>query len=661
MSADAELQACAALMNVARYADAARRAELAVAQYGTSGGLWHLLGAARLACGASESACAALERAVALVPRNAAALDLLGVARQRCGDYAAAADAFSRSLGYRPGAAGTWANAAANACARRRFEEALEYAQRALEIDPALGPAMMACGTALSELGRHDEASSMLERACARMAGSPDAEAACGMALRRAGRRLAGIERLEACVRAHPGHVESLSLLAAACQSDGDVARAIPHYQALLELTPDDLLVWNAYLFTLLYADWSPQAVAAAHRAFGEHIERPWRPRWIGWSCEPDPERRLRVGMVSGDLREHAAAYYLELLWAAFDRKAFELLVYRTSHHDDACSRRLRGLVDAWADVDELSDDAFEARIRADRIDILIDLSGHTDFNRLGVFARKPAPLQVSCVGYPNTTGLSAIDYRPVPWMASGVPVDAAAFSETLIRLSGGEQRFTPPRELPPVVPPPVLSQGRISFGSFNRPDKLYPRSVALWSAVLRKVPDARMVIGGVREDEVRDRIVGMFADGGIEASRLVFMPRMSLAEYFSAHAEVDILLDAQPYSGGATTDHALWMGVPTVTLTGAHFQQRSTEFRLRAIDLDAWVADSEAAFVDKAVAFAQDRTALAELRAGLRERLQARHDRLASSRDLGDALRIAWRRWCAGLPAAEIVMETLG
>jgi predicted O-linked N-acetylglucosamine transferase (SPINDLY family) len=294
--------------------------------------------------------------------------------------------------------------------------------------------------------------------------------------------------------------------------------------------------------------------------------------------------------------------------------------------------------------------------IRNDRIDILFDLSGHTARNRLGVFARKPAPLQVSWIGYPGTTGLSSMDYRFVDAVVAPPGRFDDQFTEQLAYLPCMSV-FDRPDDLPDVAPAPLPARGHPTFGSFNRINKLGERTVALWSKVMHRVADARLLVGALPDVAMQDEFRRRFAAHGVDPARLEFRPRLALRDYLDLHGEVDLLLDTLPFSSGTTANFALWMGVPTLTFAGDSIAQRLGATRMAAAGLDAFVAESERDYVDLAAAWAQRSAELAGIRAALR----ARMERIAAVQPgqvadvMQQRLREMWRRWCAGLPAERL------
>jgi predicted O-linked N-acetylglucosamine transferase (SPINDLY family) len=396
---------------------------------------------------------------------------------------------------------------------------------------------------------------------------------------------------------------------------------------------------------------YTPGEIAAAHRELGERIEAPWRDGWNRHANSRDPQRPLRVGFVSADLRNHPVARFLEPAWRELDRTAFELHAYDMQPADDPIARSLRALATRWTDVPATNDAQLDARIRADGIDILFDLSGHTARNRLGVFARKPAPIQVSWIGYPGSTGLRAMDYRLVDAIAAPYGRLDDQFSERLAYLPYMSV-FERPANLPEVAAAPQAAGAPLTFGSFNRVNKLGERTLALWARVLREVPDARLLVGALPDEPRAQELRRRFAVHGIGSERLLLRQRVDLADYLALHAQVDILLDTLPFSSGTTANFALWMGVPTLTLAGDVLAQRLGAARMAAAGLPGFIAESADEYVARAREWARRPQDLARLRGELRARMQDNAARQPAelAHALGARLREMWQRWCAGL-----------
>jgi predicted O-linked N-acetylglucosamine transferase (SPINDLY family) len=438
--------------------------------------------------------------------------------------------------------------------------------------------------------------------------------------------------------------------LARAFMKLGDSARAAEAFRRGLALAPEDSVSHSDLLVCLLFGGLAGlEELAAEHRRWGERFGRP-ADRYTRWSNDPDPERPLRVGFVSPDLGRHPVGMMVLPVLAALDRERYPSFVYSTRDKPDAWTERIRAEVGTWREAAGLDDRALAERIRADAIDVLIDLSGHTAKNRLTMFALKPAPVQASWIGYPFTTGLEAIDY--VLADESMVrPGEEPFYVETVLRFPSGRLCFAPPDYAAAVKLPPALRTGRVTFGSFNNTVKIGPAVVALWSRVLHAVPGSRLLLkwGAFDHASAVERFRSAFAERGIEPERLEFRGHSSHADMLAEYGAVDIALDPFPYGGGMTSLEALWMGCPLVTLTGPHPMERQGEAFLRQLGEPGWIAEDEEGYVRIAAGLAAQPGRLAALRLLQRERMRASPlcDGARIARELEDLLREAWRRWC--------------
>jgi predicted O-linked N-acetylglucosamine transferase (SPINDLY family) len=501
-----------------------------------------------------------------------------------------------------------------------RLLDAEASLRRALEANPKSAPALNILGVILMDAGRLVEAEASLRRALAIEPEAADMHDNLGTILNNLGR----MEEAVACYRR-----------ALAIKSE------YPHAHS------------NMLHCLTLIAEIDAHTLFAEHRQFGIRYETPLRSRWPDFSGTRDPGRTLRVGFVSGDLRNHAIAYYIEPILAKLAGHAqVSLHAYSNSAVEDEVSRRLRQYFVQWRQVIKLSDDSLARQIMADGIDILIDLSGHTAKNRLLAFARKPAPVQVSWMGFPGTTGLESIDYYLADrfFLPQGRFDDQ--FTEKIVRLPASAP-FLPSSDAPPTNELPGLTSGYLTFGSFNRLNKLNPRLIALWSGLLRSMPESRVLLGGVDDGEKSNALAAWFAREGIERGRVEFHGRCDMASYLKLHHKVDICLDTYPYGGGTTTLHALWMGVPTLSLAGGMPAGQSGASILGHAGLEEFVARNPDEFVGKGISWQGRLAELADIRAGLRERLatSAIGQPALIAAGLERALRIMWQRWCAGQP----------
>ena len=354
----------------------------------------------------------------------------------------------------------------------------------------------------------------------------------------------------------------------------GEAEAAIPAFRRALALDPARQSVSSNLLFALNYlSSVEPEAVFQEHRAWAERCSGSLSV--AAHANRADPDRRLRLAYVSPDFRQNAVYFFIDPVLHHRDRSRFEVICYSDVEAEDALTTRLRGMADGWHATAWLSNEAFAERIRADAIDILVDLAGHTAGGaRMPLFARKPAPVQVTWLGYLNTTGLRTMDYRLADWHACPADMDRY-HSERVVRLPDSQWCYAPVPGAPEVGPLPALAAGSITFGSFANLPKVTPEVIALWSRVLQEVPGARMVIVGRGMGQLSERFAARFARCGVEASRIEFREFMPMQEYLSFHNRIDINLDTFPFTGGTTSLHSLWMGVPIVSLAGRHVPSR--------------------------------------------------------------------------------------
>jgi predicted O-linked N-acetylglucosamine transferase (SPINDLY family) len=428
----------------------------------------------------------------------------------------------------------------------------------------------------------------------------------------------------------------------------GELEEALRCYRSALALQPDLLPAHTGLLLAMHYSDGTtPQETLAQSRRFAERL--PHGPAPTADRLRPSQAMgRLRVGYVSPDFREHSVAWFLEPLLAAHDRQAFEVIGYASVARPDAVTRRLLSHCHRACEVHDLSDEQLAALVREHRVDILVDLAGHTRGNRLGAFARWPAPVQVTYLGYPGTTGVPAIAYRLTDAIADPAGVTDADHSERLVRLPHGFLCYRPPSEAPPVSPGPVERAGQITFACFNNRPKITEAAVALWARLLRELPGSRLVLksAGLSDAGGRARLLAQFDRHGIGAERLALWGMVrSPWEHLAYYAQADIALDTFPYNGTTTTCEALYMGVPVVTLAGRSHAARVGASLLTRVGLPELIAGSPDEYVACAVALAQDRARLRGLRAGLRDRLLRSPlcDAALITRSIEDAYRAMW------------------
>lgn len=434
-------------------------------------------------------------------------------------------------------------------------------------------------------------------------------------------------------------------------KAQGKMREANDHFRQALTLNPAMPGEHSDMLLALNYDPPDPDVV------FAEHVEWGKRHAYTGPTAyqhrqSRDPERTLRIGYLSPDLCHHAVTFFFEPLLAEHDRSRFVPVCYSARQRSDHVTARLHSLSTLWRDVFAMNDEQLANQIYADQIDILVDLTGHMGDNRLPVFSRKPAPIQISWLGYPNTTGLTTIDYRLTDSVADPPGLTDRYYTERLFRLPRGFLCYRPSESAPAVGPLPAASSGAITFGSFNNLSKISPGTIELWSAILLGVPHSRLVLKNASFTDIptRQPYYQAFEKHGIGHDRLDFRGlHLELTDHQSVYNEIDVALDPFPYNGATTTCESLWMGVPVITLAGKLHAGRVGASILTQIDLPDLIAGSPDEYQRIAVKLAGNRDRLSELRATLRQRMAASPlcDAKAFALAVEQAYRTMWRKWC--------------
>ena len=565
-----------------------------------------------------------------------------------------------------------------------RLDEALVCYQAALRLDPAALATHLYLGNALAELGRAQEALVYYREALRLGPNNPETHNNMGVALKSLGRMDEALACYQEALRldrdftnalgnlgnifAHQGRLQEASSayeralqlapdaevhsnLGKVLLAQGQLESACVQYRAALRLAPAHAEAHSNLLFALNYvATQDPDALLAEHKRWGELHAQASVP--ADFTRPRDPERRLKIGYVSPDLRKHSVAYFMESLLATHDPAQVEVFCYAHVELSDEVTQSLKGRVEHWRNIWGMADAAVAETIRSDGIDILVDLAGHTAHNRLGVFTLRPAPVQVSYLGYPNTTGLPQMDYRLTNAWADP-PGQAPCHTETLVHLPRGFLCYTPPRAAPAVDTLPLARARHVTFGSFNALPKIGPTVIALWAQLLRAIPDARLILKNtsLRDTATREHYARLFQDHGIAPHRLEWVAWLPASvDHLALYNRIDIGLDTFPYNGTTTTCEALWMGVPVVVLAGSRHAGRVGVSLLEGIGLAELIAQTPEQYIELAVRLADDRNRLGHLRRQLRARMLQSPlcDARAHSRDIEAAYRQMWQRWCA-------------
>lgn len=561
-----------------------------------------------------------LRDALASDPHDADALHFLGLLRHRQGRHAEALDLLRRSVERAPAAAHFRSNLAGVLGQLGLHAEALAHLREVVRAQPTLPQGHNNLGVALESIGQLDEAAAALSEALRLHPAYPEAHNNLGNVFlkRRAPADAARCYR--AALSHRPDYPQAHQNLAIALSDLGRADEAVEHYRKAVDLRPDSARLGSDYLYALHYLRGDePRAMFEAHEAWADRHARPlYPPGETRYRPPPSRNRPLRVGYVSPDFRSHPVSRFFEPILQHHDRQRFDVFCYSGVARPDAVTQRLHSYPGiTWRQTCGLSDDALADGIRADNIDILVDLTGHMAGSRLLVFARKPAPVQVSFLGYPNTTGVATIDYR-ITDAVQDPPGETDAFhTERLIRLNRCCWAYRPDADSPDVNELPAPARGHVTFACLNKLVKVTPRMIALWARILSAVPRSRlMVLAGGAGSSAAD----LFATGGIAPDRVQFVPRLPRDPYLRLYHGIDLALDTFPYNGHTTTCDALWMGVPTITLAGTTHVSRAGLNVLTRVGLAELAANDADAYVDAAVSLASDLPRLAAHRTRLRE-----------------------------------------
>jgi len=595
-------------------------------------------------------------KAIVIAPDYAGAYNNLGITLREQGRFAEAETSYRSALELNPSSPEALNNLGIALKDQGLLAEAEAIFQQALAIKPNYAEANCNLGITFEAQGRFAEAEHCLRLALEVRPDFAEAYSNLGIVFKDQGRLEESEHNYLLALQIKPDYFEAYSNLGSTYKDQGRLLDAERCFRKALEIKPAYYQAFSNLLFCLTHnAEVDAAALAAEHRRFGEQYESPLKKYWPQFNNSKDPQRCLRVGFVSGDLRNHAVAFFIEpVLERLAEYPSLSLHAYATSTVHDEVSKRLNKHFAAWTQVATLSANNLAEKIYADGIDILIDLSGHTAGHRLITFAYKPAPLQASWIGYPGSTGLTGMDYFLADrfLLPSGQFDDQ--FTEKLVQLPAGAS-FQPVEVSPPINTLPALGNGFVTFGSFNRPSKLSPAVIALWSQVLKALPDSRLLLGAMQQDGNNETLLDWFAQEGIAPERLILHARSDMANYLALHQQVDICLDTFPYNGGTTTWHAMWMGVPTLSLAGDTLPSRIGVAIMGHVGLSDFVVSSKDEFLQKAVYWANNLDALAKLRTSMRTRFShsavGRPDIIAQG--LESALRTMWQRWCQDAPAA--------
>jgi protein O-GlcNAc transferase len=639
-----------------------------------------LLGELLISAGRAAEAVERLRSAVALQPMMAEVHGALGAALEKSADYDGAEASYRRAIELKPDLAEAHNNLGHLLVLRRQLAAAVTHLIRAIEIRPVFPQAHNNLALAYTGLSQADDALASYRKALEQERNFPEAWEGLGrvlMDLREYDQAVTAfhafatlrptssaylllanacggrenldgaIESARQAVRLAPDSADAHEALATELQYTGDLEPALMGFRRALELNPQQHSAHSKLVYALLTSDHnSPGQILAEHVQWAAQqtgsivpIRRPRNQR--------SPDRRLRVGYISPNFRNQAVAAFVLPIFQHHDKSAVEVYAYSDVAVPDAKTEIFKSLADRWFDTTAMSDEQLARKIREDRIDILVELTGHIGKGRLRALAYKPAPVQVSYIGYQGTTGVAAVDYVMTDDWADP-PGAERNYVEKPFRLPGSFFVYDPPLDAPLVSPLPSRRMEYITFGCMNAINKVTAKTVALWAKIMSAVPGSRLMLLTTRCWKTNDRITTGFAAAGIGDTRIQFVYRTGSIDYFRRYSHIDIALDPVPMNGHTTTCDAAWMGVPTVTLSGEIYAHRYGGSVLRNLGLPELVTETDQAYVAAAIALANDPARLAHIRSTLRHTMQMSPitDGPAFTRNLEQAYRQMWHGW---------------
>ena len=588
-------------------------------------------------------------------PGQASANHLLGVIAHHTGRGAEAARLIARAIETDPANPSFHFDLGNVLKALGRLDDAAGHHRDAIRLRPDMAEAHTNLGLVLDLQGRAENSAACHREAIRLRPDYAQAHDNLGCSLQEQGLLTDAVDRYRKAIRLEPEFVNAHYNLGTALHEMGLETEATNCFEAAAARDPGHVRALENLLLTQQYVPpASPARFIDTARLWAQAFGRPAPAGAPAPANTADPDRRLRVGYVSADFRNHPVGFFIAYILAAHDARRFDTFCYSAGRHADGLTRQLQGDAAHWRDIADLGDDDALALIRDDGIDVLVDLAGHTHGSRLGIFAGRAAPVQLGWIGYCATTGLAAMDYV----LADDIvipPEEEGQFSERVWRLPGQYLCFQPPEADFAAIAPPLKADDSVTFGSFNNMAKVTDETVALWAEIFNAAPATRLVFKARQigtQPGARTSLLERFARHGVPAQRLIAQGPSPRETFLADYNRIDIALDPFPFSGGATTAEALWMGVPVVTMKNDRWAGRVSETLLGAVGLEQWVADGAAAYRDLALELAAEGPRPADKRVRLRQQMEASRlcDGPGFTRSLETAYRGIWRAWCEAL-----------
>lgn len=636
------------MFNQGQYAEVVSLAQQITKNFPEYGFSWKILGVALRLTDKNIEALFPMQQAVKWLPNDIEAFNNLGNLLQELGRLNEAETNYRQLLAIKPDDAPTSLVLGNILEELGRFKEAEACCLNAIKIDPNYVPAYLSLGYIMQEQGRLNEAETNYRQVIALSPDYAEAFNNLGNTLKMLGRLDEAEAHLRQALKIKPDYVEALNNLGVTLKDLGQLNEAETCYRRVLQIKPDYELALSSLLFTLNYhPDKTSKEIFEVYQEYDTRFGQPHQQEWQTHNNNRNTERRLKIGYVSPDMKRHSVQYFLEPLLAHHDKNVVEVYAYAELAIEDGVTTRYKSYVDQWVPTRGMSDAALAEKIRADGIDILIDLAGHTAKNRLHVFARKPAPVSVTWLGFGYTTGLAAVDYFLTD-ITTAPQGSEACFSETPYRLATPCFSYRPAENMGEINTLPALTNNYITFGTLTRPERINHRTIMVWSKILNRTKNARLVIDSKAygENYMREKLAGKFATHGITRDRLKIGYH---TPPWDVLRDIDIGLDCFPHNSGATLFETLYMGIPYVTLAGRPSVGRLGSCILHGVGHPEWIANSEDEYIDKAIKLSNNISRLSEIRTTLREQME-----LSSLRDeVGFALKVEaayrdmWKTWC--------------
>ncbi|MCD6393575.1 MAG: tetratricopeptide repeat protein [Planctomycetes bacterium] len=530
-------------------------------------------------------------------------------------------------------------------------DRAIAALKEAVGVDSPRPEVMFELAVFFEKIGRLDKAEEWYKKVV-ELTQHPKAYTRLGLLCRKMGRTSEALQCLQKCAELLPDNSGVWNNLALITMQSGDIQKGFEIFRKAVDKMPENPEIHSNLLFYMHHLpDMDQQAIFEEHKRWGQR-HAPISMARTSHDNTVEPERKLRIGYISPDFKKHVVSYYFEPLLDEHNRDVVEVYGYGDVDRPDPTTGRLQKKFDCYRNIRGVNDDAVARIIEQDKIDILIDLAGHTRNNRLLVLARKPAPVQATWLGYYNTTGMEAVDYLLTDSLTIP-PESQKYYTEQLAYLPGGFICYTPPENAPVVTAPPAAKKGYVTFGAFTNNRRLNRGLLEVWSEIMKLTPRSRLLLGfrGGGYVEIQEHYLSQFAECGVSPERIEISGGKEYAEYIKQYSDVDIVFDTFPENGGTTTCESLWMGVPVISLAGQHQNSRGGLSILSHLDMQSFAATTPAEYVAKAVGLANKPERLMEMRASMRTRMAdsplCNAKRFA--RDVETAYRQMWRRWCRG------------